>query len=63
MAIDLFELDMDRMYMAKEDKLSKEYEDASHREKFEQRNEAVPDLPPIFTDMPLGKGPLRFMPV
>jgi hypothetical protein len=33
--IDDFELDMERMYMGREDKLSKEFEENTHKAKFE----------------------------
>jgi hypothetical protein len=54
---------MERMYMAREDKLSKAYEDASHKLKFEEKNLACPELPKDLQDMAVNKGPLRFIPV
>jgi hypothetical protein len=43
-------LEMERLTMQREDKLSLEVEEFMHREKFKQKDEFPPSLPIYFTD-------------
>ena len=49
--------------MQREDKAAKEVENREHRVKFDQKNEQLPELPTLFSDMTLDKGPLRYVAV
>ena len=44
------QLDMERLTMSREDKLSQEVEEFMHREKFKQKDEFPPTLSVYFTD-------------
>jgi hypothetical protein len=44
------QLEMERLTMKREDKLSMEVEEFIHREKFKQKDEFPPALPVYFTD-------------
>jgi hypothetical protein len=50
-----FELEMERLTMSREDKLSREVEEHNHRELFKQKDLFPPVMPSYFTDDSLKK--------
>lgn len=46
-----YELEMERLTMEREDKLSREFEEYSHRLKFIQKDMSPPLLPPYLTEI------------
>ena len=45
-----YETDMERATMSREDKMSRDYEEFIHRQKFKQKDKIPPQLPIYFTD-------------
>ena len=45
-----FEIEMQRLLMVREDKLSRDVEEFAHRERFKQKDKFPPPMPPYFTD-------------
>ena len=61
-----YELEMERLFMEREDKLSRENEDYQHRLKFIQKDMHPPLLPPYLTegeDNPLKNKPVQQTPI